>query len=97
MNSRLSLFFYGVSFFPPSHAPPLWAPQVSKNTRGATETIALAAVEASLSLEAKAIVALTVSGDTARLLSKWHPKCPIFAVTREAFVARQVKTRSSEE
>lgn len=57
---------------------------------GETESIALSAIEASTSVGAKAIVALTVGGTTARLLAKWRPLAPIFAVTREGWVARQV-------
>lgn len=55
-----------------------------------TETIAVAAVEASISIRAAAIIVLTVSGTSAELLSKWRPNCPILAVTRNAQVARQL-------
>jgi pyruvate kinase len=51
----------------------------------------VAAVDASIACEAKAIVCLTISGRSARLLSKWKPICPILAVTRSLTVARQLQ------
>ncbi|GIJ89751.1 pyruvate kinase [Aspergillus pseudoviridinutans] len=52
------------------------------------ESIAMAAVSASLELNAGAIVVLTTSGKTARLLSKYRPVCPIIMVTRNPMAAR---------
>jgi len=52
------------------------------------ETCALAAVSASLEQNAGAIVALTTSGNTARLLSKYRPVCPIIMITRNDGAAR---------
>ncbi|KAL1966356.1 hypothetical protein VTN77DRAFT_4498 [Rasamsonia byssochlamydoides] len=52
------------------------------------EAIAMAAVNASLELNAGAIVVLTTSGNTARLLSKYRPACPIIMVTRNAIASR---------
>lgn len=51
----------------------------------------MAAVDASIACEARAIVCLTISGRSARLLSKWKPICPILAVTRSLSVARQLQ------
>lgn len=53
------------------------------------ETIALAGVAAAGEQDAGAIVVLSTSGNTARLLSKYRPACPIICVTRDAQTARQ--------
>ncbi|KAJ5888305.1 Pyruvate/Phosphoenolpyruvate kinase [Penicillium taxi] len=53
-----------------------------------SESIAMAAVSASLELNAAAIVVLTTSGRTARLLSKYRPVCPILMVTRSEAASR---------
>jgi len=53
-----------------------------------TETCAIAAVSASLEQNAGAIVTLTTSGNTARLLSKYRPVCPIIMITRNSRAAR---------
>jgi pyruvate kinase len=42
-----------------------------------TETVAIAAVAAASEQNASAIVVLTTSGNTARLISKFRPTCPI--------------------
>jgi pyruvate kinase len=63
---------------------------VPKPTR-TTETVAIATVDASVSCHAKAIIALTTSGRTARLLSKWKPACPVTCVTRFDAIARQLQ------
>eukprot|EP00045_Choanoeca_perplexa_P006323 m.53776 g.53776 ORF g.53776 m.53776 type:complete len:521 (-) comp13582_c0_seq1:101-1663(-) len=55
-----------------------------------TETCALAGVDASTSSQASAVICLTISGRTARLISKWKPQCPIIAVTRNDTAARQM-------
>lgn len=52
------------------------------------ETIAIAAVSASFEQQAKAIIVLSTSGNTARLLSKYRSSCPILMVTRDEKVAR---------
>lgn len=46
-----------------------------------TSSIAFSAFNASLNLNAKTIVALTVSGQTALVLSKFRPKNPIYAAS----------------
>ncbi|KAK5018307.1 Pyruvate kinase [Cryomyces antarcticus] len=53
-----------------------------------TETCAMASVSASLEQNAGAILVLTTSGNTARLISKYRPVCPIIMVTRNASAAR---------
>ncbi|RAL62961.1 hypothetical protein DID88_004050 [Monilinia fructigena] len=45
------------------------------------ESCAMAAVRASLDINAGAIIVLSTSGESARLLSKYRPVCPIFMVT----------------
>ncbi len=52
------------------------------------ETIAASAVSASFEQDAKAIIVLSTSGTTARLCSKYIPKCPIIMITRNKKSAR---------
>ncbi|KAL3418536.1 pyruvate kinase [Phlyctema vagabunda] len=52
------------------------------------ESCAMAAVRASLDMNAGAIIVLSTSGDSARLLSKYRPVCPVFMVTRNASASR---------
>ncbi|KAJ3652946.1 hypothetical protein Zmor_018869 [Zophobas morio] len=54
-----------------------------------THALAAAAVEISFSSLASAIVITTASMKSAHLLSKYRPKCPIIAVTRNENQARQ--------
>jgi pyruvate kinase len=53
-------------------------------------TTAIAAVDASFSQNAAAIVCLTTTGRTAFNLARYRPRCPIIAVTRDKGVARLV-------
>ncbi|KAH8899172.1 PK-domain-containing protein [Thozetella sp. PMI_491] len=59
-----------------------------KRPISAVEACAMAAVRASLDLNAGGIVVLSTSGLSARLLSKYRPVCPIFMVTRSSSAAR---------
>ena len=43
-----------------------------------------------MNLKAKAILAYTVSGDTPGILSAFCPVCPIYAITSDPMVARQI-------
>jgi len=51
--------------------------------------VAIAAVSAAMKLPASAIIALTTTGRTAHQLSKYKPRCPIIAVSRNARTTRQ--------
>jgi len=65
--------------------------QISPDGLDPTNTTSVAAVQASYSCKAAAIVAITTSGLTAKLCSKYRPHCPIVAVTRFDQVARQMQ------
>merc|ERR1719414_759373 len=56
-----------------------------------TQATAIAAVQASYGVKAAAIINLTSTGATAKLCAKYHPRCPIVAVTRFDQVARQLQ------
>ncbi len=59
-------------------------------TTNTNETIAMAAVAASLEQHAGAILLMSTSGNTARLVSKYRPSCPILVITRNPHTARDV-------
>ncbi|CAO3613822.1 unnamed protein product [Cunninghamella blakesleeana] len=54
-----------------------------------TESIACSAVDAAHKQDAGAIIVLTTTGETARLVSKYRPSAPIIVVTRYPICARQ--------
>ena len=63
------------------------------NTMGShrvTEAVSQAAITMANHLEASAILTLTQSGFTSRSISKYRPRCPILAVTRNAEVSRKL-------
>jgi len=54
------------------------------------EATASSVVNAAFESEVHAIIVLTTSGNSARLVSKYRPPCPILCVTRDAQVSRQL-------
>ncbi|KAG0090919.1 Pyruvate kinase [Podila epicladia] len=72
--------------------PPLFNElrQLQKRPTETTETVASSAVSASQEQNAGAIVVLSTSGDTARLVSKYRPQSNIIIVTRRASTARAI-------
>nr|XP_057945791.1 pyruvate kinase PKM isoform X2 [Doryrhamphus excisus] len=58
-------------------------------TRDPSEAVAVGAVESSFKCCASAIIVLTKTGRSAHLLSRYRPRAPILAVTRNAQTARQ--------
>jgi hypothetical protein len=52
------------------------------------ESCAMAAVRASLDLNASAVIVLSTSGESARLISKYRPVCPIIMISRNASATR---------
>ncbi|KAM3877483.1 pyruvate kinase PKM isoform 2-T2 [Diretmus argenteus] len=61
----------------------------SKLTRDPSEAVAVGAVESSFKCCASAIIVLTKTGRSAHLISRYRPRAPIIAVTRNAQTARQ--------
>ena len=53
-----------------------------------TETVCCSAVSASIEQDAKAIMCLTTTGNTARLVSKYRPSVPILTITRNPACSR---------
>lgn len=61
--------------------PPLYDElrSVTPRPTDTVETVAIAAVAAADEQNASAIVVLSTSGNTARLVSKYRPRCPVIA------------------
>ncbi|KAF9289498.1 Pyruvate kinase [Linnemannia elongata] len=72
--------------------PPLFNElrQLQKRPTETTETVASSAVSAAHEQNAGAIVVLSTSGDTARLVSKYRPQTNIIIVTRKESTARAI-------
>ncbi|KAL2024942.1 hypothetical protein VTK56DRAFT_3641 [Thermocarpiscus australiensis] len=61
---------------------------LAKRPVSVVESCAMAAVRSSLDLNAAAIFVLSTSGESARLISKYRPVCPIIMVTRNPSASR---------
>lgn len=75
-------------------SPVLFTRKHGKNwddTNDIDENIALVACETARNLKARAIIAWTQNGGAIRLLSKFHPVCPIIAFTTSDIIARRVE------
>ncbi len=59
-------------------------------SRNFAEAVAHASVDMALDLRAAAVVAPTMSGNTARTISSFRPPCPIVAVTPSPMVQREL-------
>ncbi|KAI9445097.1 pyruvate kinase [Lactarius indigo] len=72
--------------------PPLYDElrNVTARPTETVETVAFAAVAAASEQGASAILVLSTSGNTARLVSKYRPSMPIITVTRNEQTARQI-------
>ena len=55
-----------------------------------TTAISHATCDTAVDLEAKAIITVTISGFTARMVSRYKPDCPIIACSTSAQVCRQM-------
>jgi len=62
-----------------------------KVIRDSTAAAAIAAVQASYSTRASAIIGLTTTGKTAHIASKYRALCPFLAVSRNAQACRQMQ------
>ncbi len=62
----------------------------AKSGRTFAEAVSHASVETALDLSAAAIITPTVSGSTARAVSRFRPPCPIIAVTPNPFAQREL-------
>ena len=64
---------------------------IDVNKGNVSESISYAAVDASYSLPAQAILCFTSSGSTARRVAKFRPSLPVFAFTQKDKVVRQLR------
>jgi pyruvate kinase len=70
-------------------ALPIHSPQ-SRPGVTFSEAVAHASVETAMDLNARAIIAPTVSGQTARVIARFRPRCSIVAVTPSHITQRQL-------
>ena len=62
----------------------------SKNNSTVTDAISHATCSTAVDLDASAIITSTSSGHTARMVSKFRPKCPIIATTNDEKIMRRL-------
>lgn len=60
------------------------------NTKSIADSVSHGVFQVALDVEAKAIVTMTQSGSTARMVSKYRPPVPIFALTQFRTIQRQL-------
>jgi len=65
--------------------------RINKSSLSYAESAASSAVKTACDIQAKAIVVLSETGETARLLAKFHPVSTILAICPEGWVARQIE------
>lgn len=68
----------------------LFRSKLTDPSSSTTEVISQAVVSSSLQLDAKAILAPTERGFTARMVSKYRPKAPIIAITAHDHILRRM-------
>lgn len=64
--------------------------QLTPRPTETAETLAFSAVAAAIEQDAGAIIVLSTSGVSARLISKYRPQCPIICVSRSEQTTRQL-------
>ncbi|NCC43369.1 MAG: pyruvate kinase [Clostridia bacterium] len=62
-----------------------------RGNRNVSSSVGIAAVQATENLNADCIVAPTISGQTARLISNFRPKVPIYGVSPNAWARRKMQ------
>ena len=67
-----------------------WRRRREKRQLSISETICESVAHAAEDLDMKAIAVFTQSGTTARLVSKYRPKCPTYAFAHEAHITNQL-------
>jgi len=72
--------------------PPLYDDirAIQSRPTATAETVAIASVAAASEQNASALLVLSTSGNTARLISKYRPRVPIITVTRDKQTANQI-------
>ncbi len=64
-----------------SYMTPLGVDPIFGGTSAQAHVVARSAVQMAVDIRAKAILCATTSGSTARLIAKYRPNCPIYAIT----------------
>jgi pyruvate kinase len=67
-----------------------WPRRRERRQLSISETICESVAHAAEELDMKAVAVFTQSGTTARLVSKYRPKCPIYAFAHEAHITNQL-------
>jgi pyruvate kinase len=67
-----------------------WRRRRERRQLSISETICESVAHAAEDLDMKAVAVFTQSGTTARLVSKYRPKCPVYAFAHEAHITNQL-------